>query len=121
MCREGLGNHKTSRMRTAKEIPDEVFSSNCDILANCDAVINVVEISTHGPLTTSTGGHLWTIVLLVTSAVNVGLILSYQLFILLSPARATNTRKQVFLSQALMIGLLLGSYLWFAFSLEPST
>ena len=108
-------------MRTAKEIPDEVFSSNCDTLADCDAVIEVAEISTRDPISTSPGGHLWTILLLVTSAVNVGLILSYQLFILLSPARATNTRKQVFLSQALLFGLLIGSSLGFAYSLEPST
>ena len=106
---------------TAKEIPDEVFSSNCDTLTDCDAVIEVADISARGPLSTSPGGHLWTILLLVTSAVNVGLILSYQLFILLSPARATNTRKQVFLSQALLFGLLLGSSLGFAYSLEPST
>lgn len=108
-------------MRTAKEIPDEVFTSNCDTLDDCDAIIEVAEISTLDPLSTSPGGHLWTILLLVTSAVNVGLILSYQLCILLSPARATTTRKQVFLSQALLFGLLLGSSLGFAYSLEPST
>ena len=107
-------------MRTAKELPHEEFSSNCDTIADCDAVIEVADIIAHGPLSGPPGGNLWTILLLVTSAVNVGLILSYQLFIILSPARTTNTRKQVFLSQALLLGLLLGSALGFAYSLEPS-
>ena len=86
------GNHKACRMRTAKEIPDEVFTSNCDTLDDCDAIIEVAEISTLDPLSTSPGGHLWTILLLVTSAVNVGLILSYQLHTPL-PSQSNHHKK----------------------------
>ena len=110
-------------MRTGKEIPIEVFSSNCDTVTHCDAAIEVIDtiVSTDTDIVTPPGGHLWTVLLLVTSAVNVGLILSYELFIIFSPARSIkNTRKQVFLSQALLLGLLLGSSLGFAYALEPS-
>ena len=110
-------------MRTGKEIPRDVFSSNCDTVTHCDAAIEVIDtiVSTDTDIVTPPGGHLWTVLLLVTSAVNVGLILSYELFIIFSPARSIkNTRKQVFLSQALLLGLLLGSSLGFAYALEPS-
>ena len=58
VSREYLENHKAFRMRTAKEIPDEVFSSNCDTLTDCDAVIEVADISAHGPLSTTPGRQL---------------------------------------------------------------
>ena len=106
-------------MRTPKEIP-EVFSSNCDTLTACDAGIEIVDIYTNATLISPPEDRIWTLLLLVTSAANTGLILSYQLFLLLSPAKAITTRKQVFLSQALLFGLLLGSSLGFPYALKPN-
>merc|ERR1712086_402187 len=59
-------------------------------------------------------------VLLVMSAVTVGIILTFEVFIIIHAVRSTPSRRHLFLSQALLLGLLLGSSLGFVYALEPS-
>ena len=64
--------------------------------------------------------ELWVILLLITSGVNVTVILVYQVFIVCRAARSSPSRRHLFLSQTLLLGLLLGSSLGFAYSQEQS-
>lgn len=61
------------------------------------------------------------LVLLLMSAVNVLTILSWQGYILYRAAKARPSRRHLFLSQSLLLGLLLGSSLGFAHALESSS
>lgn len=61
-----------------------------------------------------------TVTLLVLSAVNVIVILVYEVYIVCWSAKTTPSRRHLFLGQMLLLGLLLGSALGFAYAVEPS-
>ena len=60
------------------------------------------------------------VILLVLSSVNVVVIIVYEVYILCWSARTTPSRRHLFLGQMLLLGLLLGSSLGFAFAVDPS-
>ena len=108
---------------------DEIIISDCDEFEHCDTHAEVIEsmvtqiysgISIVTGRTLSSSSDLLIVPLLVMSAINVGIILTFMVFIICKAARSTPSRRHLFLSQALLLGLLLGSSLGFAFALEPS-
>ena len=108
---------------------DEVIISDCDEFEHRDTHAEVIEsmvtqiysgISLVTGRTLSSSSDLLIVPLLVMSAVNVGIILTFEVFIVCKAVRSTPSRRHLFLSQALLLGLLLGSSLGFAFALEPS-
>ena len=64
--------------------------------------------------------EFWVVPLLVVSAVSVTVILVYQVSIVCRASRSHPSRRHLFLSQALLLGLLLGSCLGFVYSLEQT-
>jgi hypothetical protein len=58
--------------------------------------------------------------LLVVSAISVTVILVYQVLIVCRASQSSPSRRHLFLSQALLLGLLLGSALGFVYSLEQT-
>lgn len=62
----------------------------------------------------------WSIPLLVLSALNVVVILTYEIFIVCRSARISPSRRHLFLSQILLLGLLSGCCVGFAYGLEVS-
>jgi len=65
--------------------------------------------------------ELWVVPMLVISAVSVAVISIYQVLIICRAAKTSPSRRHLFLSQVLLLGLLLGSSLGFAYSLEQSS
>ena len=62
----------------------------------------------------------WVIPMLVISAASLSVIIIYQVLIILRAVRTSPSRRHLFLSQVLLLGLLLGSAVGFAYSLEES-
>lgn len=62
----------------------------------------------------------WVVPLLVVSAISVTVILVYQVLIVCRASQSSPSRRHLFLSQALLLGLLLGSALGFVYSLEQT-
>ena len=76
----------------------EIIVSNCDILdTSCDAVA-----VTSDPLV---------LVLLLLSSVNVLTMLGWSVYLAVRAAKARPSRRQLFLCQVLLMGLVLGSVL----------
>jgi hypothetical protein len=99
---------------------DEVIISDCDDFEHCDTHAEVIEsmvtriysgISLVTGRTLSSSSDLLIVPLLVMSAVNVGIMLTFEVFIVCKAVRSSPSRRHLFLSQALLIGLLLGSSL----------
>ena len=66
------------------------------------------------------GGELWVLLLIVFSSVNMTVTLVYQVVVVLRASRTSPSRRHLFLSQALLLGLLLGSSLGLVHSLEQT-
>ena len=66
------------------------------------------------------GGELWVLLLIVFSSVNMTVTLVYQVVVVCRASRSSPSRRHLFLSQALLLGLLLGSSLGFVHSLEQT-
>ena len=62
----------------------------------------------------------WVVPLLVVSGVSVTVVLVYQVVVVCRASRSSPSRRHLFLSQALLLGLLLGSSLGFVHSLEQT-
>ena len=69
----------------------------------------------------SATGNPLVLVLLLFSSVNILMILSWQGYILCRAVRTRPSRRHLFLSQSLLLGLLLGSALGFAFAFDASS
>jgi len=65
--------------------------------------------------------EVWVVPMLVISGVSVAVISIYQVIIMCRVAKTSPSRRHLFLSQVLLLGLLLGSSLGFAFSLEQNS
>ena len=66
------------------------------------------------------GGELLVLLLIVFSSVNLTVTLVYQVVVVLRASRTSPSRRHLFLSQALLLGLLLGSSLGLVHSLEQT-
>ena len=62
----------------------------------------------------------WVVPLLVVSGVSLTVVLVYQVVVVLRASRTSPSRRHLFLSQALLLGLLLGSSLGLVHSLEQT-
>ena len=62
----------------------------------------------------------WVVPLLVVSGVTVTVVLVYQVVVVCRASQSSPSRRHLFLSQALLLGLLLGSSLGFVHSLEQT-
>ena len=62
----------------------------------------------------------WVVPLLVVSGVSVTVVLVYQVVVVCRASQSSPSRRHLFLSQALLLGLLLGSSLGFVHSLEQT-
>ena len=121
--------HVKMEIRLGENTFDEINISDCDEFEHCDTHAEVIEsmvtqiysgISMVTGRTLSSSSNLLIVPLLVMSAVNVGIILTFEVFIVCKAVRSTPSRRHVFLSQALLLGLLLGSSLGFVYAVEPS-
>ena len=65
-------------------------------------------------------GEVWLLLLIVMSSVNMTVTLVYQVVIVCRASRSSPSRRHLFLSQALLLGLLLGSSLGFVHSLDQT-
>ena len=94
---------------------------NCGAGPNCGpgntsggTILTVAGRSLTGP------DEFWVVPMLVISAVSVAVISIYQILIICRACRTSPSRRHLFLSQVLLLGLLLGSSLGFAYSLDRS-
>lgn len=62
----------------------------------------------------------WAIPMLTFSAVNVVMIVTFEVYVICKATRDTPSRRHLFLGQMLLLGLLMGSLLGFAYALEPT-
>eukprot|EP00095_Tigriopus_kingsejongensis_P007515 maker-scaffold103_size370364-snap-gene-1.24 protein:Tk07515 transcript:maker-scaffold103_size370364-snap-gene-1.24-mRNA-1 annotation:"g-protein coupled receptor family c group 5 member c isoform x1" len=62
----------------------------------------------------------WMIPMLTLSAINVIMILTFEVYVLCKASRNTPSRRHLFLGQMLLLGLLIGSLVGFAYAVEPS-
>ncbi|XP_023332530.1 metabotropic glutamate receptor-like [Eurytemora carolleeae] len=76
-----------------------------------------------GSCTTAENSPQWSIPMLVISAINVLVIVCYEVFIVCRSTQLSPSRRHLFLSQVLLLGLLSGSCVGFAYGLEitPAT
>ena len=88
-----------------------------EYLSKCEGD-QYVDMSSENSLTSE--DEAWVVPLLVISAVSVTVILVYQVSIVCRASRSHPSRRHLFLSQALLLGLLLGSCLGFVYSLEQT-
>ena len=65
--------------------------------------------------------EVWVVPMLIISTVSVAVIIIYQVLIICRAAKTSPSRRHLFLSQALLLGLLLGSSLGFAYSVEQTS
>ena len=68
----------------------------------------------------TSGDEAWVVPLLVVSGVSLTVVLVYQVVVVLRASRTSPSRRHLFLSQALLLGLLLGSSLGLVHSLEQT-
>ncbi|XP_059091368.1 extracellular calcium-sensing receptor-like isoform X2 [Tigriopus californicus] len=62
----------------------------------------------------------WMIPMLTFSAINVIVILTFEVYVLCKASRNTPSRRHLFLGQMLLLGLLIGSLVGFAYAVEPT-
>ena len=72
------------------------------------------------PRSLTSSDEAWVVPLLVLSAISVTVTLVYQVVIVCRASRSSPSRRHLFLSQALLLGLLLGSSLGFVHSLDQT-
>jgi len=103
--------------------------------SNCETSFRVISLESHGSLNSSgseldhllTGRSLtakdevWVVPMLIISSVSVAVIIIYQVLIICRAAKTSPSRRHLFLSQVLLLGLLLGSSLGFAYSVEQTS
>ena len=65
--------------------------------------------------------EVWVVPMLIISTVSVAVIIIYQVLIICRAAKTSPSRRHLFLSQVLLLGLLLGSSLGFAYSVEQTS
>ena len=85
----------------------------------------------HGGLGSEAGGggggygglltrESWMVPMLALASVNVVVILAFEVFVLCKASRNTPSRRHLFLGQMLLLGLLMGSVVGFAYAIEPT-
>ncbi len=62
----------------------------------------------------------WMIPMLALAAVNVCVIVSFEVYVVCKASRNTPSRRHLFLGQMLLLGLLIGSLVGFAYAVEPT-
>ena len=65
--------------------------------------------------------EVWVVPMLIISSVSVSVISIYQVLIICRAAKTSPSRRHLFLSQVLLLGLLLGSSLGFAYAIEQTS
>ena len=71
-------------------------------------------------LSVSVSSNLWLLPLFCCSTINVVMILLYEVYILFRSSQVSSRRRHSFLSQMLLLGLLLGSVMGFVFTVTPN-
>lgn len=70
------------------------------------------------------GGHLsresWVVPMLAVATVNVIVLIAFEIYVVCKASRNTPSRRHLFLGQMLLLGLLLGSLVGFAYAVEPN-
>ena len=64
--------------------------------------------------------NTWVIPMITFSAVNVIMIVAFEIYVVCKAARNTPSRRHLFLGQMLLLGLFIGSMLGFAYAMEPT-
>ena len=98
-----------------------LIRDSCDTNSlNCENNKSVPSFQDVGSPDISIKTDLVYVILFVFSSVHVVVIIVYEVYILCWSARTTPSRRHLFLGQMLLLGLLLGSSLGFAFAVDPS-
>ena len=94
-------------------------NNDCDdIVGGCQDIVNSssIMINSDGLI----NREIWSVPMLALATLNVVVILVFEIYILFRAARNTPSRRHLFLGQMLLLGLLLGSILGFAYAVEPN-
>lgn len=97
-------------------------SSNCQqdfVITNQSTFTNANEDS-DGYYSGMLYRNSWVIPMMALATVNVIMILTFEVYVVCKAARNTPSRRHLFLGQMLLLGLLIGSLLGFAYAVEPS-
>jgi hypothetical protein len=108
--------------RDSRQMCLDSWGSTSCVEENANYVTN--RSTTEGDVDHSYGAVLsrnsWMIPMLALASVNVCVIVAFEVYVVCKASRNTPSRRHLFLGQMLLLGLLIGSLVGFAYAVEPT-
>jgi len=105
-----------NQLENNKSIREQFKGVDADRMESLESL----ELGTESGRALSSSDEVWVVPMLVISAISVSIITIYQVLIIVRSYRSSPSRRHLFLSQVLLLGLLLGSSLGFPYALDRS-